>query len=265
MMVKSRMKKRVRIILLMIAGILIGAPILFSIGTGQGSGWGRMFGWGHEEAAEAQGERAEENGRAGESHAAHALTIVAMGDSLTAGFGVAEAEAYPALLEQKLNADAGGVARYKVVNAGVSGETSSGALSRVKWVLNMKPDIVILETGANDGLRGIDPEVVRKNIGAAVSMFKEHGVTVVLAGMLMSPSLGQKYTSEFAAVYPEVARNHDVILMPFFLDGVASNPAFNLPDGIHPNAAGYRIIADNIHPYVLEAVRLNGYDGHKLK
>jgi acyl-CoA thioesterase-1 len=177
-------------------------------------------------------------------------TIVAVGDSLTAGYGLNEADAYPARLEKKLQA-AG--YRWRVVNAGISGETSSGTLSRVDWVLRLKPDIVILETGANDGLRGVDPLVTKSNIAETVRILKENRVTVILAGMRMVTSMGRNFTEKFAAIYPAVAQKHDVILMPFFLQGVAGNPALNQEDGIHPGAEGYRIITEMIYPFVLQA------------
>ncbi len=175
-------------------------------------------------------------------------TIVAVGDSLTAGYGVNEADAYPARLEKKLQA-AG--FNWRVVNAGISGETSSGTLSRVNWVLRLKPDIVILETGANDGLRGIDPQVTKKNIAETVRILKEKRVTVILAGMRMVTSMGRDYTSEFAAIFPAVANMHDLVLIPFFLQGVAGVPHLIQGDGLHPVAEGYRIITDMIYPYVL--------------
>jgi acyl-CoA thioesterase-1 len=182
---------------------------------------------------------------------AFAGTIAAVGDSLTAGYGVNEADAYPAQLEKRLQA-AG--FHWRVVNAGISGETSSGTLSRVAWVLKLKPDVVILETGANDGLRGIDPQVTKKNIAETVRILKENRVTVILAGMRMVTSMGLDYTSEFAAIYPAVAKKYDLILIPFFLQGVAGDPALNQGDGIHPVAEGYRIITDMIYPYVVQAL-----------
>ncbi|MDA8422099.1 MAG: arylesterase [Nitrospiraceae bacterium] len=179
-------------------------------------------------------------------------TIVAMGDSLTAGFGVIENDAYPAQLERKLQA-AG--LPWKVVNAGISGETSSGALSRVNWVLKLKPDIVILETGANDGLRGIDPRVTQRNIDETLRILKENHVLVVLAGMRMVRNLGSEYTDAFHAIYPRLAREHDVLLIPFFLQGVAGESSLNQKDGIHPTAEGYRIITEAIYPYVFQAIK----------
>lgn len=178
-------------------------------------------------------------------------TIVAVGDSLTAGYGVNEADAYPAQLEKKLQV-AG--FNWRVINAGISGETSSGTLSRVAWVLKLKPDIVILETGANDGLRGIDPQVTKKNIDETVRILKDNRVTVILAGMRMVTSMGRDYTSEFGAIYPAVAKKHNLILIPFFLQGIAGIPSLNQDDGIHPVAEGYRIITDMIFPYVVQVL-----------
>lgn len=180
-------------------------------------------------------------------------TIVAVGDSLTAGLGVDESMAYPALLQKKL-AESG--YHFNVVNAGVSGETSSGALSRIEWVISsLKPDIIILETGANDGLRGIDTEVLKKNLDRIVSIIKAHHIKVLLCGMEMLPNLGPEYVKAFARIYPGVAREYDIPLMPFFLEGVAGDPHFNQPDGIHPTAKGYRRIVDHIYPYVLDVIK----------
>jgi len=181
-------------------------------------------------------------------------TIVAVGDSLTAGLGVNEAEAYPAQLEKKLRA-AG--YEWKVVNAGISGETSSGTLSRINWVMKLRPDIVILETGANDGLRGIDPALTRKNIDETISILKQQNVTVVLAGMQMVRNLGREFTQGFADIYPSLARKHGLILVPFFLQGVAGDPSLNQPDGIHPTAEGYRIITESVYPYARKAIDRN--------
>jgi acyl-CoA thioesterase-1 len=178
-------------------------------------------------------------------------TIVCMGDSLTEGLGVQESSAYPARLEGLLR-QAG--FRWRVVNAGISGETSSGALSRTDWVMTLDPDIVILETGANDGLRGIDPGLMEKNIDAIVGKFRGRGVTVVLAGMKMLLNLGPEYTREFEAVYTRVAGRHGLVFIPFFLEGVAADPALNQEDGIHPNADGYRVVAETVLPYVEKAI-----------
>jgi acyl-CoA thioesterase-1 len=178
--------------------------------------------------------------------------IVAVGDSLTAGLGLREEEAWPALLERRLRDD--GMA-WKVHNAGVSGETSSGARSRIDWILKLEPDIVVLETGANDGLRGIPPPLLRENLDAILTSLREAEVTVVLAGMRMVTNLGAEYTTEFEQVYPDLARKHGVILIPFLLEGVAGNPRLNQPDGIHPTAEGHRIMMEASYPHVIEAIR----------
>lgn len=177
--------------------------------------------------------------------------IAAVGDSLTEGYGVDEEKAYPALLEQKLRSSGH---NYKVINAGISGETSSGTLSRVRWILTLKPDIVILETGANDGLRGIDPNLTRENIYKIVRILKDEGAVVVLAGMEMVRNLGADFTGAFREIYPSVAAEEDVLLVPFFLKGVAGDPRLNQADGIHPNPEGYRIIVKTVYPYVVEAI-----------
>jgi acyl-CoA thioesterase-1 len=178
-------------------------------------------------------------------------TIVAVGDSLTAGYGLDESESYPALLEQKLRA-AG--YRYRVVNAGVSGETTSGTLSRIEWILTLAPDIVILETGANDGLRGIDPRLAEENIRQILRILKKEDVVVLLAGMKMVWNLGPAYVARFNRIYPKLAEDFDVVFFPFFLEGVAMHNDLILGDGIHPNGRGYKKITENIYPYVLEAI-----------
>ena len=179
-------------------------------------------------------------------------TIVAVGDSLTAGLGVAEEMAYPARLGRKLKASG---YRYQVINAGVSGETSSGARSRIEWVIaSLNPDIVILETGANDGLRGIDPDLVEANLDVICRILKENNIEVLLAGMQMLPNLGPEYTQAFSSIYPRIARKYRLVYMPFFLKDVAGDTRLNQPDRIHPTAEGYARITDNIYPYVLRAI-----------
>ncbi|MEZ4865180.1 MAG: arylesterase [Caldilineaceae bacterium] len=179
--------------------------------------------------------------------------IVAMGDSLTEGLGVDPEEAYPAQLEQKLHADG---YNYTVINAGVSGETSSGALARVDWVLTLKPDIVILATGGNDSLRAIDPALTQANLEKLVERFQQAHVVVVLAGMQTVQNLGESYTNAFRAIYPAVAAKYDLILIPFLLEGVAGDPKLNQDDFIHPTAAGYAIVVNTLYPYVLKALAL---------
>jgi acyl-CoA thioesterase-1 len=177
------------------------------------------------------------------------LRIVAMGDSLTEGFGVATEEAYPAQLARRLTADGYNV---EVINAGISGETTSGALSRVNWVLGLEPAIVILATGGNDGLRGIEPELTASNLDQLVTAFQDAGVTVLLAGMEMVENMGAEYTTAFRAIYPTVSAAHDVTLIPFLLEGVATDPTLNQPDFIHPTAEGYTVVVDTIYPYVTD-------------
>lgn len=178
--------------------------------------------------------------------------IAAVGDSLTEGLGLSEEFAYPALLEKKLH-EAG--YRYRVINAGISGETSSATLARIKWILTLKPDIVILVIGANDGFRGLDPELIKTNILTIIRTLKEEDVTVLLGGMQMGKNLGKEYISAFKDIYPQAAREENVGLIPFFLDGVAANPVLNQADGIHPTAEGYRVVVDQIFPYVIEAIK----------
>lgn len=181
-----------------------------------------------------------------------ARVIVAMGDSLTEGLGVDMDQAYPAQLEHKLQVDG---YNFSVVNAGFSGETSSGALQRVDFVLKLKPEIVILGTGGNDSLRGIDPALTQENITKLVRAFKAKHVVVVLAGMQTVQNMGADYTQKFQAIYPTVAKAEDVILIPFFLEGVPDNPKLMQDDFIHPKPEGYTIVVKNMYPYVLQAIK----------
>jgi len=180
-------------------------------------------------------------------------TIVAVGDSLTAGLGVDEKMAYPAQLERRLKADG---YDFRVVNAGVSGETSSGALARIDWVIDsLQPDIVILETGANDGLRGLDPDLLLSNLDRLVDRLKSRHIQVILAGMQMLPNLGPEYIQAFADIYPRIAAKHGVPLIPFFLKGVAGQPELNQDDRIHPTAEGYARIVQTVYPTVVAAIQ----------
>jgi acyl-CoA thioesterase-1 len=174
--------------------------------------------------------------------------IVAFGDSLTAGLGVTPDDSYPAQLQGKLRAEG---YSYRVVNAGVSGDTTAGGLRRVDWALKNKPDIVIVALGANDALRGQDLGSVRSNLDGIVARFQKAGVRVLLAGMEVPPNYGARYTADFRRVYIEVARKRGAALMPFLLDGVAGNPRLNQADGIHPTAEGYRILVDHIWPHLV--------------
>ena len=174
--------------------------------------------------------------------------IVAFGNSLTAGLGVAPDESYPVQLQRKL--DIAGYA-YRVVNAGVSGDTTAGGIRRVSWVLNSRPSIVILELGANDGLRGLSLQETKTNLERIIRQLQQASVTIVLAGMKLPPNYGQDYTSGFEVLYQALAKQYHLTLIPFFLDGVAGSSLLNQADGIHPTGEGYRIIVEKVFP-VLE-------------
>ncbi len=180
-------------------------------------------------------------------YAAEKMTILAFGDSLTAGYGLAGEDAFPGRLEKALSEKG---YRVRVVNAGVSGDTSAGGAARIGWSLADQPDLVILELGANDALRGLDPEQTRTNLATIITQSRAAGARVLLAGMKAPRSLGEDYVRRFDAVYPELAAEFNLPLYPFFLDGVTGNPALNQEDGIHPNAAGVRVIVERILPYV---------------
>jgi acyl-CoA thioesterase-1 len=184
--------------------------------------------------------------RAGDAAPDAQRVIVALGDSLTAGWGVAPDEAWPALLQQRLAHEGHA---YRVVNAGVSGDTSAGGLARLPWVLRARPEIVIVALGANDGLRGQPPEALRKNLATILGRLRERGVKTLLAGMRMPPNYGAAYTRQYAAVFADLGRRADAF-MPFLLDGVAMVPALNQSDGIHPSAEGHRVIAERLWRYL---------------
>ena len=169
--------------------------------------------------------------------------VVALGDSLTAGLGLLESQAYPALLQEKI--DAAGYS-FEVVNAGVSGDTSAGGLRRLDWALEGDVRVLILALGANDGLRGLSVAEMKNNLSRIIERAKEEDIIVILAGMEAPPNYGPDYTAAFRGVYPDLAKEHDVRLLPFLLDNVAGDAALNQSDGIHPNARGARIIADGI-------------------
>ena len=183
--------------------------------------------------------------------AAREVRILAFGDSLTSGFGLPPAQSFPAQLEKRLRADG---TNARVTNAGASGDTTSGGLARLDWALADKPDVVILELGANDMLRGTDPASVRANLDAMIAKIKAGGAKVLLAGMRALPNWGKEYRRDFDRIYPELARAHDAALYPFFLEGVATVPELNQPDGLHPNARGVAVIVDGIAPLVAELV-----------
>ena len=177
--------------------------------------------------------------------------VVAFGDSLTAGFGLTSEEALPAALERRLRAQGLDV---RVRNAGVSGDTTAGGRARLDWTLPDAVDLVILALGANDMLRGIDPDFARANLDAMLARLKARGIPVLLAGMRAPASLGADYVRAFDAIYPELAERHGAALYPFLLEGVAFKAELNLDDGLHPNAAGVRRIADGLLPMVRDAL-----------
>lgn len=173
--------------------------------------------------------------------------LLVLGDSLAAGYGLDAAQAFPVRLEAALRSRGH---RVRVVNAGVSGDTSAGGLARLSWTLAEKPNFVIVELGANDALRGLDPEVTYANLDRIIARLKARNIGILLAGMLAPPNFGREYGRAFRAIYQRLARRHGVSLYPFFLEGVAADPALNQRDGIHPNARGVDVIVGRILPFV---------------
>lgn len=172
-------------------------------------------------------------------------TIIFYGDSLTAGYGLAPEHAFPALVDELIS-DKG--LDYKVVNAGVSGETSSGGVTRIDWVLNQQVDIFVLELGANDGLRGIPTEKTYDNLEKIIEKVhaKYPACKIVIVGMMVPPNMGKEYADNFSGIYPKLVKNFGSTFMPFLLTDVAGDPELNLPDGIHPNVEGHKIVAKNV-------------------
>jgi acyl-CoA thioesterase-1 len=175
------------------------------------------------------------------------VKLVALGDSLSAGYNLPGSAAFPAVLEQALRQK--GIA-VEIVNAGVSGDTTQGGLERLDWSVPDGTEGVILELGANDALRGQDPGQAEKNLDAIISRLKERNIRVLLAGMYAPRNLGPDYVARFDGMYPRLAQKHGLILYPFFLEGIAGDAALNLPDRLHPNAEGVRVIVRNILPTV---------------
>lgn len=178
------------------------------------------------------------------------IHVLALGDSLTAGYGLEPGESFPARLQATLRAKGH---KVTVHNAGVSGDTASAGLSRLDWALAAvpgKPDLVILELGANDMLRGVDPAVTKKALAAIMERFRKDGVPVLIAGMRAAPNMGAAYVKQFDAIFPALAKEYGAPLYPFFLEGVAGNKALNLPDGLHPTAKGVDVIVTAILPMV---------------
>ena len=198
----------------------------------------------------------QKNGNPMETIKGEPLSIIAFGDSLTAGYGELLENSYPSLLEKELLKQGFNV---KLINMGVSGETTSAGLDRVDFVLSQNPSIVLLGLGANDMLRASSPEIARKNLRTIIQSLQQRGVSVVLLGMKSTASNGTAYRGEFDALYPTLAKEYGIPLVPFFLDGVALNASLNTNDGIHPNKAGYeKIIQTNILPILLPVLKSKG-------
>lgn len=177
---------------------------------------------------------------------AETKTILFFGDSLTAGYGLDDpADAFPGLIQKKLSADK---LPYRVVNAGLSGETSAGGLRRLDWILRQKIDVFVLELGGNDGLRGIPPESTRENLQAIIARIQSRNPStrIVLAGLAMPTNMGEDYTKAFAELYPTLATKNKIGLIPFILEGVGGHPDLNLPDGIHPTVKGHLLVAETV-------------------
>lgn len=185
------------------------------------------------------------------THASEPIRILAYGDSLTAGLGLAEQDTLPTRLADALNKMGRPVT---MINGGVSGDTTADGVSRLDWALADKPQIMVLALGANDMLRGLDPKITRANLEAIIQKTKAAGVEIVLAGMLSPPNLGAEYKAAFDAIYPELAKAHKLLFMPFLLQDVAQNSDLNQADGLHPNDKGVAVIVRNLLPYVTQAM-----------
>ena len=172
--------------------------------------------------------------------------LVVFGDSLVAGYGLEPGAAFPEQLGKNL--EARGI-KIDIINAGVSGDTTSSGLARLDWSIGEDTNAVILELGANDALRGVSPEVTQKNLDMMISRLKENNIEVLLAGMVAPPNMGHSYGKAFNSIYPKLAEKHDVQLYPFFLDGVAADPKLNQPDGIHPTKEGIAVILEKFMPF----------------
>ena len=179
----------------------------------------------------------------------NSFRILILGDSLTEGYGVSAQQAFPSLLEKKLNDEFSSDknSSYEIINAGISGSTSSGGVSRIEWLLKSKPDFLILALGGNDGLRGVPVEETKNNLEKIILAAKSKDIPTLLAGMKMPPNYGIEYTREFSKQFEDLANQENVPLIPFLLEGVGGNPAMNLPDRIHPNPAGHQKIAQTVY------------------
>ena len=185
------------------------------------------------------------------SFAEDPIRIMLYGDSLMAGYGLSPSENLAAELNRNFETSGSSII---IISASISGNTSKNGLSRLDWSLEDSPSIVVLSLGANDMLRGLNPELTMQNLDSIINKFKKNGSIVILAGMLASESMGPKYQSQFDGIYPELAKKYDLIFMPFLLDGVALDKKYLQADYKHPNASGIKIIASNLYPYIIEAI-----------
>lgn len=181
------------------------------------------------------------------------IKILFLGDSITAGYGVAQEEAYPALLGQKL--ESFGIHHVEIINGSISGSTTASALSRLQWFRKASPDVLVLALGANDGLRGLSVEDMEENLGKAISFAKNSNMDVILAGMQIPPNYGPEYAENFKQVFIRLADVHGIVLIPFLLEGVGGRADMNQPDGIHPNREGHQQIAKIVFPFILKQIQ----------
>jgi acyl-CoA thioesterase I len=180
------------------------------------------------------------------------LRIVFIGDSLSEGYGLPTEASFPFLVDKALKSE--GI-QAEVINAGVSGATSASGVPSLKWQLKQKPALILLALGANDGLRGIKPAATKANLSNTIELAQKEKIKVILAGMKMPPNYGAEFTKEFEAIFPALAKKYSLPLIPFLLEGVAGKKEFNLPDGIHPNAKGYELIAKNVLKILLPEIK----------
>lgn len=185
---------------------------------------------------------------AGAALAQDTFTVLFLGDSLTAGYGLDDGASFPGMIEDMLADE--GLDQVRVLNGGISGSTTASALGRLQWYVRSQPDLMVLALGANDGLRGLDVEQMRENLARTIEFARDNGVRVALTGMLIPPNMGPEYSEAFAEVFPALAEEYDLPFMPFLLDGVAAVPELNQADGIHPNLAGTRIVAEKVYAFI---------------
>ena len=193
-------------------------------------------------------ERTVESGVSNQPNQKNAFRILILGDSLTEGYGVSEEHAYPTLLEEKLNQELAEDRNttFEVINAGISGSTTSGGVSRIDWLLKSSPDFLVIALGGNDGLRGVPVEETQKNLEKIIQTARDQKIPTLLAGMKIPPNYGIEYTRKFAQLFQDLSIKHKIPLLPFLLEGVGGNPSMNLPDRIHPNSVGHRKISETV-------------------